>query len=481
MRVGLIKGLMSIATCDDETDAPDRFAKEAQRLLNYPVVVFLKETTGSEGPKYVFRAPADRALDFDQKEYGPASEGYTSLVLFERGPDAPRWPHVLSPNLEVDTQPGGPLHGVKHEPKRAETGLNESKSFVAVPIPDRTEQDAPLGVIRAASDLQYAFSRSDAETLRALASQVTVVLHRLEEARERDALFQTVVDTSPRPIIAFGTDGRIIAYNDAIAALLAIPKEDALDRQVVDIVFAGRRKLTNPASAVEDRPRVAKDRSQAARTHCWSAEDASAVMTAAKAAGPQVSAFIAVLLDTGCRKSEALGLVWSDVDLEAGTVTIARQLEPRRSTIPAWGPTKTGTARTVTLGPETIAQLKAHKAAQAALKMKNRTTYQDFGLVFAKQDEDLQRPSAALGQPCLALVGWHFRRVLTAAAVTRIKVHGTRHTCATLLLQAGVPVQVVAQRLGHADVTETLNTYAHATPNLQADAAARLGALLAGR
>jgi integrase len=53
-----------------------------------------------------------------------------------------------------------------------------------------------------------------------------------------------------------------------------------------------------------------------------------------------------------------------------------------------------------------------------------------------------------------------------------------RHTCATLLLQAGQPVHVVAQRLGHSKVEMTLNIYAHVLPDMQQQAAERLGALL---
>ena len=74
-----------------------------------------------------------------------------------------------------------------------------------------------------------------------------------------------------------------------------------------------------------------------------------------------------------------------------------------------------------------------------------------------------------------------FQQLVATAGVKRIKFHGLRHTCATLLLAAGVPVQVVAQRLGHAQIDMTLRVYAHATPDLQEDAAARLGAVLAGR
>jgi integrase len=102
-------------------------------------------------------------------------------------------------------------------------------------------------------------------------------------------------------------------------------------------------------------------------------------------------------------------------------------------------------------------------------------------LVFAKEATDLQTPRAALDQTCHALVKRHLGHVISAAGVRPIKVHGLRHTCATLLLQAGAPIQVVAQRIGHGQISMTLEVYAHALPDMQRDAADRLGALLAGR
>jgi integrase len=83
-----------------------------------------------------------------------------------------------------------------------------------------------------------------------------------------------------------------------------------------------------------------------------------------------------------------------------------------------------------------------------------------------------------LGQPCSSLPDRQFRRVAKAAGVKRIKFHGLRHSAATLLLGAGVPVQVVAQRLGHAKTSMTLDVYAHALPDTLRDAAEKLGALL---
>ena len=67
-----------------------------------------------------------------------------------------------------------------------------------------------------------------------------------------------------------------------------------------------------------------------------------------------------------------------------------------------------------------------------------------------------------------------------AAKVRPITLHGLRHTIATLLLKAGVPAQVVQQRLGHRRIEITLGIYAHVLPSMQQDAARRLGALLHG-
>jgi integrase len=74
-----------------------------------------------------------------------------------------------------------------------------------------------------------------------------------------------------------------------------------------------------------------------------------------------------------------------------------------------------------------------------------------------------------------------FARILKAAGVKPITIHGLRQASATLLLKAGVPAQVVQQRLGHKRIEITLGIYAHVLPSMQQDAARRLGAAAAAR
>jgi integrase len=114
--------------------------------------------------------------------------------------------------------------------------------------------------------------------------------------------------------------------------------------------------------------------------------------------------------------------------------------------------------------------------------MANRTTYHDHGLAFAREWEDLHTQKYELGDPLAMhhLGHLHFPRLTKAAGIRRIKFHGMRHTCATLLLQANVPAKVVQERLGHKSIEITLNIYAHVLPSMQEDAAAKVGAILYG-
>jgi len=140
---------------------------------------------------------------------------------------------------------------------------------------------------------------------------------------------------------------------------------------------------------------------------------------------------------------------------------------------------KNGNPRTLALTIETVDAMKTHKAAQAELKMKNRTTYVDHGLVFAKEPEDMQTPKMKLGQPIGRIIEARVHRLVEQADVKRIKIHGTRHTCATLLLLAGETAHVVADRIGDT-VAVLMKTYAHALPETRRSVAATLGAVLHG-
>lgn len=219
--------------------------------------------------------------------------------------------------------------------------------------------------------------------------------------------------------------------------------------------------------------------------HCWNADEARRFLAAANAEGPMVAAFFALALDCGARKSELFGTVWDRLDLDARTLRIDRQLTWAYGTV-GHAPLKTSKksknkgVRIITLSPGTVALLRTHRAAQAALKMKNRTTYQDRGFVFAVEPEHCIR-DLVLGDPHTSLDRTIFERVIKRANVKRIKFHGLRHSCASLLLAAGEPLLDVSKRLGHADPSMTLRVYGHVLDGAQESTASRIGSLLYGR
>jgi integrase len=234
----------------------------------------------------------------------------------------------------------------------------------------------------------------------------------------------------------------------------------------------------NVASAVANKPHAPEGHSKAV-SNCWSAEDAAAFLVVARATGPQPAAFFALALDSGMRKSELAGLRWTDIDLVQGRVVVQRQLLTGGHE-PVFTVPKGKRARIIDLAPETIDLLKAHRVHQAAVKMRHRRDYHDHGLVFAKPWNELGRTLSALGDPLQInnLGEREFEPLISAAKVSPISLHGLRHTCATLLLAAGVPSRVVQERLGHKKIETTLSVYGHVLPGQQRDAARRLGSLL---
>jgi integrase len=112
--------------------------------------------------------------------------------------------------------------------------------------------------------------------------------------------------------------------------------------------------------------------------------------------------------------------------------------------------------------------LKAHKRSQAELKMRNRVAYQDLGLVFAKEWGDLHGRQDSLGLPVQSnnLGQREFARILKAAAVRPITIHGLRHTSATLLLKAGVRVPLSADHVHHFTSSQVPSTAWHSSSEM---------------
>ena len=175
------------------------------------------------------------------------------------------------------------------------------------------------------------------------------------------------------------------------------------------------------------------------------------------------------LATTGCRRGEALGLRWSDVDLDRAVVSIRQQLtqsgfKPR---------TKSDKPRVIELDTATVAELRRWRADQARERLLLGEGYHDEGLVFCFANGRPYSPERFSREFDRRLSRPPFRD-----AVPRIRLHDLRHTWATLALVAGVDVKIVSERLGHSSPMITWQTYQHVIVGMQTDAAERVASLI---
>jgi integrase len=127
--------------------------------------------------------------------------------------------------------------------------------------------------------------------------------------------------------------------------------------------------------------------------------------------------------------------------------------------------------RTISLPSQLVDALRAHRADQRAERLRAGSEWRDHGLVFAQPNGNPIEPRSDYR----ALI-----TLLATAGVPKARLHDARHIAATLLLSQVVPARVAMEILGHSQISLTLGTYSHVVPELQRDAAERIGRALWG-
>jgi len=175
-----------------------------------------------------------------------------------------------------------------------------------------------------------------------------------------------------------------------------------------------------------------------------------------------------LLVMTGARKGEALGLNWSDLDQGSGNLSIRRQIVRKTGQGLVLEELKTeASRRTIPLGPALLTALREHRTKQLEERVasdwwEDAPQYQ--GLIF----------TIPYGRPLDPATTWaDFQDTLEAAGLPRMTLHALRDTAATSMLLKGVDAKTIAERLGHSDVAMTLRVYSHVTPAMHRDAAER--------
>ncbi len=174
-------------------------------------------------------------------------------------------------------------------------------------------------------------------------------------------------------------------------------------------------------------------------------------------------------LYTGMREGELLGLPWRAVNLDEGYISVFQQLFKRYGVIALEDVKTSYSRRRITLSASLVRVLRSHRIEAEANAILLGRELGPEDLVFSYPDGRPLDPST---------VTHAFARVLREAGLPHIRFHDIRHTNATFLIGAGVNIKVVSERLGHASVAFTMDTYAHVMPGMQESAAEQLDRLV---
>jgi integrase len=200
--------------------------------------------------------------------------------------------------------------------------------------------------------------------------------------------------------------------------------------------------------------------------HVWTEEQALRFLEVADTHHPCGPIF-RVTLATGMRIGEALALSWDDVSWDQGLVRVRQTLTVIKGAL-ILGPPKTPhSVRDVRLEQDVLDVLREHKTRQNEQRLRLGAAWRDHGLVFV----------TSVGTPFYPTYVRHvYRALVKEAGVPHIRIHDHRHTHATWAVKEGIDYKTLSERLGHKDISTTLQRYTHSDTATHRDAGDTLGA-----
>ena len=199
----------------------------------------------------------------------------------------------------------------------------------------------------------------------------------------------------------------------------------------------------------------------------WTAAQTSQFL--AQVRGHRLYALFHLVALRGLRRGEAAGLRWSDLDLDAGTLTVAGQLQQLGGRLVAGPPKSDAGRRVIALDKTTITALREHRTRQQAERAAAGTRWAETGYVFTTVTGTPFRPDRMTRL---------FAKLVAASGLPPVTLHGLRHGAATLALAAGADLKVVQDQLGHSTITLTADTYTSVLPETARTAADHTAALV---
>jgi len=185
--------------------------------------------------------------------------------------------------------------------------------------------------------------------------------------------------------------------------------------------------------------------------------------------GHRNEALYALMLSTGLRRGEALGLMWKDFDEESGVLRVARQLKREGSSLVTTDTKTFKSRRAVNLAEPMLKALFEHRNRQRSEKEHLGVSWIETGYIF----------TSTIGTPIDPRNLYReFQGICRHAGLGDWHPHELRHSAASLMLAQGVKIQVVSQVLGHSSIRMTADVYGHLLDPDRRDAAEALGSLL---
>lgn len=167
-----------------------------------------------------------------------------------------------------------------------------------------------------------------------------------------------------------------------------------------------------------------------------------------------------LLVTLGLRRGELAGLQWKHIDFNHGTVTISDTIVTVNGKPVQKPPKSVSGNRALSMGPELITVLKKARAEHFTKALSGQI--QNTGYVIHKRNGEPYNPDSLTQK---------WERFLEKNNLRKLRLHDLRHSCATLMIANGIDPKTVQHRLGHADISITMNTYAHCTPQMDQAAA----------
>lgn len=230
----------------------------------------------------------------------------------------------------------------------------------------------------------------------------------------------------------------------------------ALEKAVVTQMIA-----TNPCKGVE------LPKNQKYKAQIYTKQEIIQLLNLAK----DTDMYIPLLLVcyVGFRRGELLALKWEHIDFDKGIIHIQSNTVIAEGKVATKAPKSAAGTRDVTVGSNILAELRKARAQYNSNKLTMGGGFTDSGLVVCQPNGKPFRPESMTQK---------WERFVEKHGLKKIRFHDLRHSCTTMMVEAGIDMKTVQTRIGHANITTTMNVYAHCTPAMDQCAADKLDDIL---